>query len=67
MVRAAEPTPEPQDYELVDSRFPERGDSCEELMIRETPAFAVMQARLEREVKWSSHRAIPLIRKKLAK
>jgi hypothetical protein len=57
MVRAAQPTPEPQDYDVVDSRFPQRDDSYEELMIRETRAFAVMQVRLEREVKWSSRRA----------
>jgi hypothetical protein len=60
MVRVAEPTPEPQDYELVDSRFPHRDDSYEELMIRETRAFAVMQVRLEREVKWSSRVSIQL-------
>jgi hypothetical protein len=51
MVRAAEPTPDPQDYELVDSRFPRGDDSYEELLIRETRAFAVMQARFELEAK----------------
>jgi hypothetical protein len=52
MVRAAEPSPDPKDYELVDSRFPQRDDCYEELLIRETRAFAVMQARLELEAKW---------------
>jgi hypothetical protein len=33
MVRAAGPTPDPQDYELVDSRFPQRDDSYEELLV----------------------------------
>jgi hypothetical protein len=50
MVRAAEPTPDLQDYELVDSRFPQRDDaSYEELQTRQTRAFGVMQARLELE------------------
>jgi hypothetical protein len=53
MVRAAESTPDPQDYELVDSRFPQRDDaSYEELLTRETRAVGVMQARLELESRW---------------
>jgi hypothetical protein len=46
VARNANSSPTPQDYELVDQRFPLQGDSYEELMVRETRAFAVMEARL---------------------
>jgi hypothetical protein len=46
MARNAHSSPGPQDYQLVDRRFPLQGDSFEELLIRETRALALMEARL---------------------
>jgi hypothetical protein len=62
MVGDAHATPGPQDYELVDRRFPHRDDSYEELMIRETRALAVMQARLAMQAA-ASQRASSLSKK----
>jgi hypothetical protein len=55
MARNAHSSPGPQDYELVDRRFPLLGDSFEELLIRETRALGVMEARLALAMRATSY------------